>query len=135
MWLRGRGAGWEEGDLQAFIKLGSDDRNFYLYRAPAPTTTWEPEFDHRSGSLAPAARRPGESLAQRCEPPSGAAECGTQDPQAYVACEGPYLVHLADPGINPPNLAAVQEISAGIYRVAGPPSRCPKSSCGWMTSG
>ena len=34
-----------------------------------------------------------------------------------MACEGPYLVHLADPGINPPNLAAVQEISAGIYRV------------------
>jgi hypothetical protein len=36
-----------------------------------------------------------------------------------VACDGPYLVHLADPGINPPNLAAVQEVSAGIYRVAG----------------
>jgi hypothetical protein len=39
-----------------------------------------------------------------------------------VACEGPYLVHLADPGINPPNLAAVQEVSAGIYRVAGVPT-------------
>ena len=37
---------------------------------------------------------------------------------AYVACEGPYLVQLADPGINPPNLAAVQEVSAGIYRTA-----------------
>ena len=34
-----------------------------------------------------------------------------------MACEGPYLVHVADPGVNPPNLAAVQEISAGIYRV------------------
>ena len=44
VWARGRGAGWEEGDLQAFVKLGSDDRNFYLYRAPASTTTWEPEF-------------------------------------------------------------------------------------------
>jgi hypothetical protein len=50
--------------------------------------------------------------------PSGAAECGTEDVGAYVACEGPYLVHVRDPGINPPNLAAVQEISAGIYRVA-----------------
>ena len=29
---------------EAFIKLGSDDRNFYLYRAPAHTTTWEPEM-------------------------------------------------------------------------------------------
>ena len=36
-----------------------------------------------------------------------------------MACEGPYVVHVADPGINPPNLAAVQEVSAGIYRVAG----------------
>ena len=35
-------AGWEEGDLQAFLKLGSDNDNFYLYRAPAKSTTWEP---------------------------------------------------------------------------------------------
>jgi hypothetical protein len=52
------------------------------------------------------------------QPPSGAAECGTEDTGAYVACEGPYLVHVADPGVNPPNLAAVQEIAAGIYRIA-----------------
>ena len=39
-------------------------------------------------------------------------------PDAYVACEGPYLVQVRDPAINPPNLAAVQEVSAGIYRVA-----------------
>ena len=38
------GPGWEEGDLQAFLKLGSDNDNFYLYRAPAKSTTWEPEF-------------------------------------------------------------------------------------------
>ena len=40
----GRGEGWEQGDFQAFIKLGSDGSNFYLYRAPARSTTWEPEF-------------------------------------------------------------------------------------------
>ena len=45
VWMRGRGEGWEQGDFEAFIKLGSDDRNFYLYRAPARTTTWEPEFN------------------------------------------------------------------------------------------
>ena len=63
--MRGRGDGWEEGDFQAFIKLGSDDRNFYLYRAPARSTTWEPEFTIDLEVWAPAPRRPGESLAQR----------------------------------------------------------------------
>ena len=68
------------------------------------------------------------------EPPSGAAECGTLDPNAYVVCVGPYMVHLADPGINPPNLAAIQEISAGIYRV-GTTVTLSTVSCGWTTSG
>ncbi len=117
VWMRGRGAGWEEGDFQAFIKLGSDDRNFYMYRAPAHSTTWDPEFVVDLETW----RRLRADLESRWlsgAPPSGAAECGG-DPAAYVACEGPYLVHLADPSINPPNLAAVQEMSAGIYRLAG----------------
>ena len=126
VWMRGRGPGWEEGDLQAFIKLGSDDRNFYLYRAPARSTTWEPEFaidlevwrSLRAGL---------ESRWLSGAPASGAAECGLGDPTAYVACEGGYLVHLADPGINPPNLAAVQEVSAGMYRVAGAVLAAPEA--------
>ncbi len=117
VWFRGRGPGWEENDLQAFVKLGSDDDNFYLYRAPARSTTWEPEaiIDLETWRRL---RAHVENRWLSGEPPSGAAECRTRDPNAYVACDGPYLVHLADPGINPPNLAAVQEISAGIYRVA-----------------
>src|SRR5262249_665904 len=43
VWFRGRGPGWNEGDFQAFIKLGSDAQNFYLYRTPARSDTWEPE--------------------------------------------------------------------------------------------
>ncbi|MGH7509465.1 MAG: cell surface protein SprA [Gemmatimonadales bacterium] len=115
VWMRGRGPGWEEGDLQAFIKVGSDDRNFYLYRAPARSTTWEPEFAIDLEVW----RRLRAELETRWlsgAPASGAAECGVGDATAYVACDGPYLVHLADPGINPPNLAAVQEMSAGMYR-------------------
>ena len=97
-------------------------------------TTWEPEaiIDLETW------RRLRAELENRWlsgQPPSGAAECGTQDPAAYVACEGPYLVHLADPGINPPNLAAVQELSAGIYRVGAPVTVPDSSSCGWTTSG
>src|SRR4029453_8487052 len=116
VWLRGRGAGWAEHDLEAFVKLGSDDDNFYLFRASARTDSWEPEaiIDLETW------RRLRAALENRWlagEPPSGAAECGTQNPLAYVACEGPYVVHLTDPGINPPNLASVQELSAGIYRV------------------
>jgi hypothetical protein len=116
VWMRGRGPGWEEGDLQAYLKLGSDNDNFYLYRAPAKSTTWEPEFSIDMETW----RRLRADVENRWlsgQGPSGAAECGTEEPEAYVACEGPYLVHVRDPGVNPPNLAAVQEVSAGIYRV------------------
>ena len=99
VWMRGRGPGWEEGDLQAFIKLGSDNDNFYLYRAPAHSTTWEPELVDRSrdagGGCAPTWRIAGCSG----QPPSGAADVRDRlDTDAYVACEGPYLVHVARPG-------------------------------------
>jgi hypothetical protein len=116
VWMRGRGPGWDEGDLEAFIKLGSDNNNFYLYRAPAKSTDWT-EFVVDLETL----RRLRADVENRWlsgQPPSGAAECGTQDTLAYVACDGPYLVHVADPGVNPPNLASVQEVSGGIYRVA-----------------
>ncbi len=118
VWLRGRGDGWESGDLEGFVKLGSDSRNFYLYHAPARSTTWEPEavIDLEVWRRL---RADVETRWLRGDPPGGAADCGNLgDPQAFVACEGPYLVHLGDPGVNPPNLAAVQEISAGILRVA-----------------
>ena len=114
-WVRGRGPGWEEGDVQAFLKVGSDDRNFYLFRAGARTTTWEPELAIDL-EVWRRLRAEVESRWLQGAPPSGADQCGG-DPNAYVACDGPYLVHLADPGISPPNLLAVQEISAGIYRV------------------
>jgi hypothetical protein len=116
VWMRGHGPGWEEGDFQAFLKLGSDNDNFYLYRAPAKSISWEPEFviDLETWRRL---RADVESRWLSGQPPSGAAECGTPDVGAYVACDGPYLVHVRDPAINPPNLAAVQEVAAGIYRV------------------
>ena len=116
VWARGRGAGWERGDLKTYVKLGSDDRNFYMFIAPASTTTWEPEMVVDLEAW----RRLRATLEERWlagAPPSGAAECGG-DIDAYVVCEGPYLVHLADPTVSPPNLAAVQEIATGLIRVA-----------------
>jgi hypothetical protein len=117
-WARGRGQGWEEGELQAFLKLGSDDRNFYMYRSTSHTTTWEPEI---AIDLETWRRLRGDIQSRYLQglPPSGAAECGAGDSTAYIACDGPYLVQVADPAINPPNLAKVQELAAGIYRLSG----------------
>jgi hypothetical protein len=118
VWMRGRGAGWESGELEAFIKLGSDVNNFYLYHAPAHSTSWEPEMVVSLDTWR-RLRADIEGRWLRGEPASGAAECGSAEVKAYVACEGGYVVQVADPGINPPNLAAVQEVAGGIYRVAG----------------
>lgn len=117
VWFRGRGSGWAEGDLEAFLKMGSDDNNFYLYRTPAKTAGWEPEAVINL-DIWRELRSQVEVQWLQGLPPSGAAQCGMGDSTAYVACSGSYLVQVADPGINPPNLAAVQQISAGILRLA-----------------
>jgi hypothetical protein len=116
VWARGRGDGWERGDLEAFVKVGSDDRNFYLYHAPAVTTSWEPEFVVDL-EVWRTLRAEIETRWLSGEAPSGAAQCGG-DPTAYVACQGPYMVQVGSPGVNPPNLASIQEVSAGLYRAA-----------------
>ncbi|HSE27685.1 MAG TPA: hypothetical protein VLA95_05605 [Gemmatimonadales bacterium] len=117
VWARGQGTGWDEGDFEALVKVGTDADNFYLYRARAFTETWVPEI---AIDLDVWRRLRGETEGRwlRGEPPSGAAECGYGDPEAWVACEGPYLVHVRDPDVGPPNLAAVQEVSAAIWRAS-----------------
>jgi len=117
VWFRGRGDGWLSGDLNAYFKVGSDDRNFYLYMVPASSVTWNPQ-----GIISiPVWRQLRAEIEQRWLqglPPGGAQVCGIGDPLAYVACDGPYVVQVADPGVNPPNLASAQELAAGIYRRA-----------------
>ncbi len=117
VWFKGRGDGWASGDLNAYFKVGSDERNFYMYIVPASSTDWNPE----AVISIPVWRQLRADIEQRWLqglPPDGAAACGIGDPLAYVACEGPYVVQVADPGVNPPNLAAAQELAAGIYRRA-----------------
>jgi hypothetical protein len=115
IWARGRGPGWEDGDLEFHFKAGRDEYNFYLYRTPIRTVDWLPEIvvDLRRWLLLRAAV---ESAWLRGEPPSGAETCGG-DPTAYVACDGPYLVQVRDPGVAPPNLARVSELAVAAYRV------------------
>lgn len=114
VWARGRGPGWEDGDLEFFLKAGRDEYNYYLYHAPVRTVDWRPEviidiqrwLELRAGI---------EARWLRGEPPSGGAECGG-DSTAYVACDGAYLVQVRDPGVAPPNLARVSELATGILR-------------------
>ena len=114
VWSRGRGPGWEEGDLEFFIKVGRDEYNFYMYKAPARSVTWEPEVIVELARWTQL-RATVEAAWLRGDPPSGAAECGG-DSTAYVACDGPYVVHVRDPGTSPPNLARVSEVAVGVYR-------------------
>ncbi len=116
VWARGRGVGWGERDLEFFIKAGRDEHNFYMYRAPARSDSWEPEvvidLDRwlRLRAEIEAAWLAG-------SPPGGWETCGG-DSTAWVACDGPYVVHVRDPDVAPPNLARVSEMAVGMYRAA-----------------
>jgi hypothetical protein len=120
VWARGRGPGWEDGDLEFLIKAGKDQNNFYLYHTPARTASWEPEVV--------VSFEPWLALRARIEQAWLAGDTAQVYPGcpdttlvphdgAYVMCDGPYIVHVRDPGTAPPNLARVQEIAAGIWRV------------------
>src|SRR5213079_3139746 len=120
VWARGRGPGWEEGDLHAYIKAGKDQNNFYLYHAPAHTGSWEPEVvADLDRWLALRARIELAWLRGDAAQIYPGCPDTTLVPfdSAYVMCDGPYIVHVRDPGTAPPNLAAVQEVAAGIWRV------------------
>ena len=120
-WARGRGPGWDSRDFEVFIRAGSDSRNFYQFSANAATATWEPELRVRLDKWREL-RAQIESRRLQGLPADSAARvaCGGDTVSvAYVLCDGPYLAHIEDPAVNPPNLAEVQEIAAGIYRRSG----------------
>ena len=119
VWARGRGAGWEQGDLSFFVKIAQDENNFYLYRARARTTTWEPEAVVDFSRWL-ALRASVEARYLRGEGPGGAAACGG-DTLAYVACDSNYVVHVRHPGVAPPNLSRVRELAIGLLRSGGEP--------------
>ncbi len=115
VWARGRGPGWEDRDLEFFIKAGRDEFNFYMYRTPIRSVDWVPEvvIDLQRWLVL---RAQIEAAFLRGEPPSGAEQCGG-DSTAYVACDGPYVVQVRNPSVGPPNLARVSELAVGILRV------------------
>lgn len=118
-WARGAGAGWAEGDFLAYLRVGTDSRNFYQFSTPAKTTTWEPEVRvtltvwRQLRAQIEARRLRGQAADSAARVACGGDTLST----AYVLCQGPYLVHIQDPAVSPPNLAAIQEVAAGILRV------------------
>ncbi len=121
-WARGRGPGWEDGDLEFFIKAGKNEDNFYLYRTPARSIAWEPEVVVELQRWL-VLRAEIEQAWLAGEPPQVAAGCpdSTFLPPAdgaYVRCDGGYIAYVRNPGTAPPNLAQVQELAVGMTRVA-----------------
>lgn len=120
VWARGRGPGWEDGDLEFYIKVGKDENNFYMYHVPARTSSWEPEVVAQFDPWL-LLRAKIEQAWLRGDAPHIYAGCPDTSivpfDSSYVMCDGPYIVHVHDPGTAPPNLAAVEEVAAGILRV------------------
>jgi hypothetical protein len=120
VWARGRGAGWDDGDLDFFIKAGKDQDNFYMYHTPARTTSWEPEvvvqFERWLILRARIEQAWLSGDSARVYPGCPDSTLVPND-GAFVMCDGPYIAHVRDPGTAPPNLSRVQEIAAGMWRI------------------
>ncbi|MCC6417495.1 MAG: hypothetical protein IT429_04535, partial [Gemmataceae bacterium] len=132
-WAKGRGRGWgPDGDLHFFIRLGRDANNFYAYHTfvgvGGGRAAWEPEIRVPFAKFyALRARLEADYLAGRTDwsgcTAADSALIGQSGPPPtgsgarYAACDGGFVVYSADPVVTPPNLAAVQEVAAGILRV------------------
>ncbi len=119
VWARGRGSGWDNGQLAFYIKVGQDENNFYMFRTHVHATTWLPDVVVNFAEWQ-ALRSDIERRFLGGQRPSGAAACGG-DTLAYVACDSSrsYIVHVRDPSVAPPNLAQVREIAVGFVRDSG----------------
>ena len=133
VWGRGRGNGWgPNGDLQMFVKVGRDENNFYLYRAPmnagqtaAAWTDLPIDFNkfvslrNKIGADYLAGKK--ESIT--CTGVDSAIIAASPLPvgvvsHRFAACDNGYMVYTVDPAVSAPNLAAVQELAVGMIRTA-----------------
>ncbi|MDQ6612672.1 MAG: cell surface protein SprA, partial [Gemmatimonadota bacterium] len=133
VWMRGRGNGWgTNGELNAYIKVGRDENNFYFYRTTAEAgetvAAWSPEV-RVDLTRFQALRSQLENNSLRNSPDSLA--CTGADLELikrsglprgvvvrrYAVCKDGYIVYTADPSITPPNLAGVQEMAVGFLRI------------------
>ena len=136
VWARGVSTGWgTDGELQFYVKLGHDASNFYMYHTALPgngvgPSAWLPEIRvDFSRLIALRAQIQNAYLrGSRRNTCTGADSVliantpfqpTTATSAVYAACSDGYMVYTTDPGVNPPNLAAIQELSVGMMRVPG----------------
>jgi hypothetical protein len=122
VWARGRGPGWDDRDLEFFIKAGKNEHNFYLYRTAARTAAWEPEVVVQLDRWL-VLRAEIEQAWLAGAPPQVYPGCPDSTflppaDSAYVRCDGPYIAYVRNPGTAPPNLAQVQELAVGMVRTS-----------------
>jgi cell surface protein SprA len=132
-WARGRGDGWgQNGDLQFYVKIGTDDNNFYFYRTPVNTgqtaAAWLPQvtvdfaqlnalrlklqnayLQHSKDTLS--CTGVDSALIAQSILPAG------QISHRFAACGNGYMVYTVNPGVSAPNLRAIQEMAVGVVRV------------------
>ncbi|MGH7650787.1 MAG: cell surface protein SprA [Gemmatimonadaceae bacterium] len=133
VWARGVNSGWGPGgELQFYIKIARDDNNFYMYRTPlnfgAGQAAWLPEIRvdfsrlfalraqiqnaYLQGKQRNTCTGIDSVLVANTPLPTG-----TTTPSLYAACDSGYIVYTIDPGVSPPNLAAVQQLAVGMLRM------------------
>ncbi len=141
LWTRGVSSGWgPDGELQFYIKIARDANNFYMYRTPVNSGTskaaWLPEisvsFDklfalraqiqnaYLQGKQRNTCTGLDSVLIENTPLPAGSTPSSR-----YAACDAGYIVYTLDPGVSPPNLAAVQELAVGILRLPVAPGANP----------
>jgi hypothetical protein len=141
LWTRGVSSGWgPDGELQFYIKIARDANNFYMYRTPVNAGTskaaWLPEisvsFDklfalraqiqnaYLQGKQRNTCTGLDSVLIENTPLPAGSTPSSR-----YAACDGGYIVYTLDPGVSPPNLAAVQELAVGMLRLPVAPGANP----------
>jgi hypothetical protein len=131
LWARGVRNGWGlNGDMQFYVKIGRDPNNFYMYRTPlnggSDRTAWLPEVKVDFERLFRLRAEIQNSYLQgvtknSCTGLDSALIAATPLPpngMRYVACSDGYIAYTSDPGVTPPNLAAVQELSVGMIRTS-----------------
>ncbi len=141
LWARGVSSGWgPDGELQFYIKIARDDNNFYMYHAPinsgATKAAWEPEINVNFNRLIALRTQIQNAYLQgtqrnTCTGPDSVLIANTPLPSGsiassrYAACDDGYIVYTLDPGVSPPNLAAVQELAVGMLRLPVTPGANP----------
>ena len=135
VWGRGAGrggVGWGPGgELEMYVKVGRDEDNFYMYRAPVNAGQTQAAWTDLAIDFSrfidlrrkvQAAYLAGKTESIACTGVDSAMIVASPLPvgtvaHRFAACADGYMVYTIDPAATAPNLAAVQEIAVGIARV------------------